>query len=172
MSNGPVAVVAAVAGVAEAVAAAVAVGGTPPDPIPTCIVYASDSAPLVGTPIVLSASCNGNPTFVCLVRRQLFGVQCATSMSIPGTAAYSVVARNATGTGNAAGITVEWKTPVAVPTPQCTLNASDTAPLIGQTITITSSCTNSPTSYAWAGCASTDTTCTDSVGVEAARSIR
>ena len=164
MSNGPAPPVVAGA-VAVAGAVVVVVAAAAPDPIPVCTVFASDSAPLINTSIVLSASCTGNPTSYSWSGVSCSGVQCAAYQSNPGTAAYSVVASNATGTGAAAGVTVEWKTQAAAPTPQCTLTASDYAPLIGQTITIASSCTNSPTSYTWGGCASTGTNCTDSVGV-------
>ncbi len=43
--------------------------------------------------------------------------------------------------------------------PQCTLAASDASPAIGTTIRLTASCTGSPTSYVWSGCASTTATC-------------
>jgi len=36
---------------------------------------------------------------------------------------------------------------------------------VGSTLTITASCSNNPTSYTWTGCASTTSTCTDSVSV-------
>lgn len=45
----------------------------------------------------------------------------------------------------------------------CTLSASNTSPTAGTSITLTASCSNSPTSYTWsdgaAGCSSTSATC-------------
>ncbi len=62
-----------------------AVGGTP-DPIPNCSIFASDSAPLIGTSIVLSASCTGNPTNFAWSGVTCTGVQCQASSAVAGTA--------------------------------------------------------------------------------------
>ncbi len=43
--------------------------------------------------------------------------------------------------------------------PDCTLAASSAAPALGATLTLTATCTNSPTKFAWAGCTSTTNTC-------------
>jgi cytochrome c553 len=50
---------------------------------------------------------------------------------------------------------------LAGPTPpSCTLVSTNTTPGVGTSITLTASCTGSPTSYSWTGCASTGPTCT------------
>lgn len=43
--------------------------------------------------------------------------------------------------------------------PSCTLAPSSGSPRTGTTITLTATCTNSPTSYAWTNCSSTTSTC-------------
>ena len=43
--------------------------------------------------------------------------------------------------------------------PACTLSASNTQPTVGQSIVLTASCSGTPTSYAWTGCASGRSTC-------------
>jgi len=45
-------------------------------------------------------------------------------------------------------------------TPNCTLTASSTTLAVGTPLTLSVSCTNSPTSYFWTSCTSTGTTCT------------
>jgi len=56
-------------------------------------------------------------------------------------------------------VTVTWQS-LPIPAPTCTVSSSDSSPLAGlTTITLTASCTNSPTSYAWTNCNSTSATC-------------
>ena len=118
-------------------------GGGPPDPIPVCSALASDSAPLINTSIVLSASCSGNPTSYSWTGVSCTGVQCAAYSSSPGTVTYSVTAGNASG-NSTSYVSVDWKAVASNPTPACSLSASNTAPVLGTAITITSSCTNNP----------------------------
>lgn len=49
--------------------------------------------------------------------------------------------------------------------PSCTLSASNPTPGTGSTVTISASCTNSPTNFLWSGCASNGPNCTDSMTV-------
>jgi len=139
-------------------------GGPGPSPIPICTVSSNVASPLINTQVTLTASCSGNPTYYSWSPVPCSGTQCSATSPTPGTITYSVTAGNASGSSTAY-VAVNWQGQAPSPTPACTLTASNTAPLIGQTITITSSCTNSPTSYAWTGCASTATNCTDSVAV-------
>jgi len=44
--------------------------------------------------------------------------------------------------------------------PACTLSASPSTPMVNGTVTLTATCTQSPTSYTWANCASSSSTCT------------
>lgn len=59
--------------------------------------------------------------------------------------------------------------PPAATVPSCTLAASTTTPTVGANLTLTASCSGSPTSYAWTGCSSTTTTCTASATSTGAR---
>jgi len=45
------------------------------------------------------------------------------------------------------------------PVAQCTLTANDVNPVVGATIALTATCSGSPISYAWSGCASTNAGC-------------
>jgi hypothetical protein len=54
--------------------------------------------------------------------------------------------------------------------PACTLSTSNSTPIQGRTITLTASCTNSPTSYTWTNCTSTTSTCTTSQSTAGTRS--
>jgi hypothetical protein len=45
-------------------------------------------------------------------------------------------------------------------TPRCSLTASNGFPVAGSAVTITATCTGSPTSFAWTGCSSTTNACT------------
>ena len=47
--------------------------------------------------------------------------------------------------------------------PACTIVYSTLLPVLGQPVTMTASCTNAPTTYAWINCASTTATCTTTV---------
>jgi hypothetical protein len=74
-----------------------------------------------------------------------------------------VSASNASGTGGVAYVAINWQS--GAPVPSCTLSASNPTPPTGSTVTISASCTNSPTSYVWSGCASNGPNCTDSIAV-------
>jgi hypothetical protein len=52
--------------------------------------------------------------------------------------------------------------------PACTISASNGSPALGSSITLTATCSNTPTSYTWAGCTSTTNTCTSSKTVAGA----
>ncbi len=53
--------------------------------------------------------------------------------------------------------------------PACTMSASTTTPRVGNTLLLTAGCTNSPTRYAWNGCASTGPVCSDTQSVPGTR---
>ena len=53
--------------------------------------------------------------------------------------------------------------------PVCTILASESAPSVGTSITLTATCSGSPTSYSWTGCANTDSTCTKTETTAGAR---
>ncbi len=144
-------------------------GTTPPPPgnVPSCTVYASNSGPVAGESIVLSASCSGSPTNYSWVGVACSAIQCSTSSSVTGPKTFTVTASNALGSSSPASITVEWQ---SSPAPVCSLSTNNPTPTIGQTITINSSCTGSPTGYAWNGCTGSDASCTDAATVAGAKS--
>ena len=55
--------------------------------------------------------------------------------------------------------------PAAAGTPACTIAASTAFPVIGVPVTLTATCTGTPTSYAWINCAGSGRTCTASATV-------
>ena len=138
-------------------------GGGGTDPIPVCSLLASNYNPNVGASVVLSASCTGNPTSFIWTGVACSAVQCQVTSSTPGSQTYSVSASNAAGTGGIAYVAVNWQS--GAPVPACTLSASSLTPATGSTVTISASCTNSPTNYVWSGCVSNGPNCTDTITV-------
>ena len=53
--------------------------------------------------------------------------------------------------------------------PVCAMSAGTATPHVGDSLVLTAACTNSPTGYAWTGCASTGPTCSDTRTVSGAR---
>ena len=86
---------------------------------------------------------------------------CQATHNIAQTVTYGVSGINAAGqVGGRTYTGVNWTQTTPQP-PACTLSASNMTPQVGQTITITSSCTNSPLTWTWTGCTSTTSSCTD-----------
>ncbi len=133
---------------------------------PTCSVTASDSVLPVNSPVLLTASCSGSPTSYNWVGCSSSSSTCSTTSASPGTLTYYVSATNSFGTSPTVGVSVTWQSQATGPVPSCTLAASNSNPSLGQSITLTSSCTNSPTNYAWTGCTPVSTSCTDTVNVQ------
>ena len=143
--------------------------------IPVCSITPSNTTPEVGSTITLSASCTYNPSSYDWIGPLGVIPECASSSSCQVTWAvaqsvtYGVSGINGVGTGGRAYTGVNWKQTLPQP-PACTLSASSSTPSVGQVVTITASCTNSPTSYTWkAGCTSTTSSCTDSATAAGAK---
>lgn len=128
---------------------------------PVCTAIASNENPNVGTSIVLTASCLNNPTSYSWTNVSCSQVQCSTSAVVTGAQTYSVSGSNSAGTSATSFITINWGGTSIPQTPACSLTASSLTPTVGQTVTIASSCTNSPSTYAWTGCTGTGGTCSD-----------
>jgi hypothetical protein len=115
----------------------------------------------------LTATCSGNPTSYDWIGSGIIGTctgsTCQATWTIAQSVTYGVSGINSIGTGGRAYIGVNWTQNTPQP-PACTLSASNTTPSVGQTVTISSSCTNSPQSFTWTGCTSTSSSCTDSTG--------
>ncbi len=137
-------------------------GGTPPPPpaVPSCSLNPSNNNPATGSTITLTATCFGSPTSYewTNVSCPASSSSCNVSQATPGTTTYFVAGINSAGKGPASSAVVVWGPP---PAPVCTVAASNLTPTVGQTITISSSCIGGPTSYAWTGCTSTTSSCTD-----------
>lgn len=144
---------------------------------PTCTVAASNATPTLGSALTLTSSCSYSPTkyqwLACsalLIEACNPVPECAsstTSCSPVGTQAgpiyYALVASNSAGASPKAGVGVDWRTggpstpppPPTSPTPFCTISPSSTSPAVNTTLTLTASCTNTPTSYQWVNCTPT-----------------
>jgi hypothetical protein len=134
-------------------------GGTaPPATAPSCTATASNTAPVVGSSITLTATCSGTPTGYTWSGCSSSGSTCVTSASAAGSVNYSVTASSAAGNSAPATVSVSWQSaPVAAVS--CTLGASSSTPTVGSSITLSASCTGNPTGFAWVGCSSTGSTC-------------
>jgi hypothetical protein len=119
---------------------------------------------MAGTNVTLTASCSGSPTSYVWTGCASSGSTCVATSANAGVVSYSVAGVNGSGTGAVANASVNWQ-PRPTSPPACTVTPSNTAPFTGQTITLTATCTNSPTSYAWTNCTSTSSTCNTSSGV-------
>jgi hypothetical protein len=138
--------------------------GTPPPPpppvtpTPFCTISASPSSPAVNTQLTLTASCTNNPTSYQWSNCTSATNVCRTTETAAVIRNYGVTASNASGTGSPASVNVAWQQPPTAP-PVCTLSANNPTPYVGSTVTLTASCTQSPTSFSWVGCTSTGSTC-------------
>jgi hypothetical protein len=140
--------------------------GTTPPPGqsggPVCTLTASNSSPPLGSNVVLTASCSGSPTTYAWSATgcAASASTCTVTSSTGGTQTYTVVASNAIANGAPASVQVNWQAPATPQPPSCSLSASNTSPTTNQSITLTASCSGSPTSYTWTGCTSSGTQCT------------
>ena len=148
-------------------------GGNPP-PVtqtPVCTPTTSNPNPTVGTTITLTANCTGGPTSYTWTAPPTSNCSkqatCQDTKTTPGGQLYYVSATNSYGTGTVGSVYVNWGAPIV---PSCTITPSSYTPVAGSTITITSSCTGSPTTYSWTGCTSTTSSCTDSMPTAGAKS--
>ena len=105
------------------------------------------SNPQIGTNIVLSASCSGNPDLVLVARRRR-----ARSVPVPGNVEHAghrhlLGHRRATRPVRAVAYVARelGHGTVPNPVPSCSLSASNGSPQVGTSVTITASCTNNPT---------------------------
>lgn len=148
---------------------------------PLCTVAASSATPQLGTALTLTATCTRSPTQfqwlgcsallvdVCnpLSECSSSSTTCRPIASQVGAVFYAVVARNSAGPSAKSGVAVDWvgggqtvaPPPPPSPTPSCVIAPSSSTPAVNTTLTLTASCSNSPTGYSWTGCASTGSTC-------------
>jgi hypothetical protein len=113
---------------------------------------------MAGTNVTLTANCSGSPTNYVWTNCTSSVSTCVATNANAGAIVYSVAGVNGSGSGVAANVTVNWQPRPTAP-PVCTVASNLQSPFTGQTITLTATCSNSPTSYAWTNCASTTSTC-------------
>jgi hypothetical protein len=139
-------------------------GGGPISQVPVCSVSSTSTTPSTGTTITLTATCSGAPSSYDWIGSGIIGTctgsTCQATWPTAQTVTYGVSGINGNGTGGRAYVGVNW-TQTAPQVPACTLSTPKPTPQVGQTITISSSCTNSPLSYTWTGCSSTTGSCQD-----------
>ena len=128
--------------------------------VPVCTVTPSNTTPVAGTTITLTGTCSGGPTTFSWTGCTSTTSTCQDSMPTAGSKTYTLVAANPSGTGAPASAIVNWQAPPTA-APSCTLSPSNPTPYAGQTITLTATCTQSPTSYVWTNCSagSNSSTC-------------
>ena len=146
---------------------------------PSCSVSANTTTPPLGSPLVLTASCLDTPARyewllcspltpdACTPIPQCTGatISCSPVASQQGVVLYSLRATNNAGAAKSS-VTVTWGPPGTTPppppgtVPSCVLIPSSSSPAINTTLTLTASCTNSPTVYEWLNCASVSNLCT------------
>jgi hypothetical protein len=130
---------------------------------PSCSASASDPNAPVGTNVTLDAFCFNNPASYSWSGAGLIsnaGKTVQANVNVAGIKTYTVTATNAYGAG-VDSVNVNWGGNSGPQVPNCSLSASNLAPIVGQSITLTSNCSNAPTSYAWTNCTSTGPTCVD-----------
>jgi hypothetical protein len=125
---------------------------------PACTLSASNTTPMAGTNVTLTATCSDGPTNYVWTGCASSAATCAATSAAAGARTYSVSGINGSGAGTVASVTVDWQARPANP-PACSVSSSNASPQVGDSIVLTASCSNLPTSYAWTGCSSTGATC-------------
>ena len=108
---------------------------------------------------------NATPTYTIAWSSSVPGLSLASSGVISGTpttaGSYSIsgTITDVSGLPGACTATAFIASLTILPArPACTVSASNLNPAVNTSITLTASCTNSPTSYSWTGCSSTTST--------------
>ena len=126
---------------------------------PVCSPTVSDPAPLIGTQITVFAQCTGNPTSYAWTGCTSASGKCTATSPVAGTQTYTVVATNASGQSEPAGVNVKWQNPP--PPPVCGLVSTSNAelPVVGSLVLLAAYCSGSPTTYNWNNCGSGSNNC-------------
>ncbi|MEO8137172.1 MAG: Ig domain-containing protein, partial [Betaproteobacteria bacterium] len=136
-------------------------GIAPPPASPACTVTASSGSPQIGQTVTFTADCSNNPTSYTWTNCSSSSATCNVASSTAGVKIITLVATNAAGSSSPVSIAIDWQGSAPPPAPFCTLSATDSSAQVGQSITITANCTNSPTSYSWTNCTPSGTSCSD-----------
>jgi len=146
---------------------------------PSCSMSANTTAPVIGSALVLTASCTENPvSFEWLSCSPLTpdacsavpecataGATCSPVGKQQGAVLYAVRGSNNAGTSSKSSVSIDWRAgtqpppPNPVGAPVCSVVASSAFPAINSTLTLSASCSNSPTVYEWIACTSATNVC-------------
>jgi hypothetical protein len=158
---------------------------------PACTVSASTATPTLGSALTLTSNCSQSPTRfdwmgcsplfidICTLLSECANTSstCSPIGTQIGPVYYALRASNNAGTSVKSGVSVDWRsgggttpTPPVGNTPFCSISASSAAPSVNSTLTLTAACTNSPTSFVWAGCTSSTNVCTTTQAAPGSRS--
>jgi hypothetical protein len=126
---------------------------------PSCSLVASDSAPIVGSSITLTALCDAGTTSYVWSGCTSTGSTCTATSSSTGLRTYSVVGANALGAGAPANVNVFWSELPPAPVCNVSVTTNSDLPVVGSLAMLTASCGGNPTGYQWTGCRSGTATC-------------
>ena len=129
----------------------------PTESAPNCSVTATSNTPALGASLNLNADCTNSPTSYMWVGCNSTSSSCTSTKTAAGAVSYTLYATNASGPGLPVTLTVNWGGGGAGggPVPICTLSANTIAPTVGQNVTLTATCNNTPSSYEWLLCSAT-----------------
>ena len=141
---------------------------------PSCSLSANTTSLTLGGGLVLTAACTQSPGLYEWLACSPSTPdacspvpECASTRSTcspvgrqQGVVLYAVRGSNNAGASNKATVSVDWR-PLPPPQnpPACSLVASAAFPAINSTLTLTATCSNTPTVYEWIGCASSTNVC-------------
>jgi hypothetical protein len=122
--------------------------------LPACSISGPASA-VINTAFTLTANCTNGPTAYAWTGTGTSGSTASQNLSIAalGSYTFTVAGTNATGAGpisasHTVTITAAEPPPIDVPR-NCSISTNPAAPKVGDAVTITMSCTNSPNAFAW-----------------------
>ncbi len=115
--------------------------------VPACTLSANPSTVTAGSSSTLTATCSPAAASYVWTGANCSSASASCTVTPAATTAYTVAGTNAGGTGAPASTTVN----VTQVPPTCTVAANPGSVVFGvaTTVTLTASCTNSPTSYSW-----------------------
>ena len=76
---------------------------------PRCTLSASTLSPVLGVPLVMTASCTGSPATHAWINCSSYGTTCTATANAAGPVVYGIVATNASGPGAPSTVTMNWQ---------------------------------------------------------------
>ncbi|MFO1399425.1 MAG: hypothetical protein U1F48_20435 [Burkholderiales bacterium] len=121
---------------------------------PDCtIAVTPNKTPAVNTNVTLTATCTNNPTSYAWQGGGCTGTtsSCTTTETTPGAKTYVLYASNTSAPAVPTPTSVTWSA-AAGTVPVCNINASSATPTVGSSLTLSTTCSNSPTKIEWREC--------------------